>query len=75
MTTKETKPQFDRERHGSLWDRGSADAYYDRDPNPHWYPLGSYNGKPVTVLSKKETDEYLKGYSNESIWTGRSRVS
>ena len=29
-------PQFDRERHGSLYDRGRADSYYRRGPNPHW---------------------------------------
>ena len=31
-------PQFDRERHGALWDRGSADSYYGRPRDPHWYP-------------------------------------
>ena len=63
----EHKPQFNREQHGSLWDRGSADAYYERAPNPHWYPNGSYKGEPVTDLSKEEKDEYFKGYSNDSI--------
>jgi len=29
-------PQFDRERHGSLFDRGQADSYYSRQTQPHW---------------------------------------
>jgi hypothetical protein len=55
-------PQFDRERHGSLFDRGSADSYYNRYARPHWYPQGSYQGDPVTKLTQAEIDEYLAGY-------------
>lgn len=55
-------PQFDRERHGSLFDRGSADSYYGRLAQPHWYPQGTYNSKPVTNLTQAEIDEYLAGY-------------
>ena len=55
-------PQFDRERHGSLFDRGSADSYYNRYAQPHWYPQGSYQGDPVTKLTQAEIDEYLAGY-------------
>jgi hypothetical protein len=55
-------PQFDRERHGGLWDRGSADSYYGRPPQPHWYPEGSYNGEPAESLTDAEIQEYLAGY-------------
>ena len=55
-------PQFDREQHGSLFDRGSADSYYSRPRDPHWYPEGSYNGDPVTKLTEAECEEYLAGY-------------
>ena len=55
-------PQFDRERHGSLFDRGSADSYYNRYAQPHWFPQGSYQGDPVTELNQAEIDEYLAGY-------------
>jgi hypothetical protein len=54
-------PQFDRERHGSLFDRGSADSYYGRYAQPHWFPQGSYQGDPVTELTQAEIDEYLAG--------------
>lgn len=55
-------PQFDRERHGSLYDRGRADSYYSRYAQPHWYPQGSYQGEPVTDLNQAEIAEYQEGY-------------
>jgi hypothetical protein len=55
-------PQFDRKRHGSLYDRGSADSYYGRPRDPHWYPQGSYEGDPVEELTAEEREEYLAGY-------------
>ena len=57
-------PQFDRERHGGLYDRGRADSYYRRGPNPHWYPEGSYNGDAVTNLNSAERSEYLAGFND-----------
>ena len=55
-------PQFDRELHGSLFDRGSADSYYGRPRDPHWYPEGSYNGVKVTDLNPIEIQAYMAGY-------------
>lgn len=55
-------PQLDRERHGALFDRGSADSYYGRPRRPHWYPNGTYNGDPVTDLTAEEIAEYNAGY-------------
>jgi len=55
-------PQFDRKRHGSLFDRGSADSYYNRPRDPHWYPNGSYEGEEVVELTPEEVAEYLAGY-------------
>lgn len=59
-----SSPQFDRKRHGSLWDRGSADSYYSRSPSPHWWPNGTGNGPVVTgkELTAAEREEYLAGY-------------
>lgn len=48
--------------HGSLWDRGSADSYYGRPRDPHYYPDGSYNGERVTDLTPEQVKEYLDGY-------------
>lgn len=55
-------PQFDRDRHGSLYDRGRADSYYRRGTDPHWFPEGSYNGVCIRELNSAERDEYMAGY-------------
>jgi hypothetical protein len=68
MNTNETlsKVQFDRERHGGLYDRGSSDSYYGRRKDPHWYPEGTYHGERVTNLTQEEIDEYNLGYDENS---------
>ena len=55
-------PQFDRKQHGGLYDRGSADSYYGRPRDPHWYPKGTYKGDKVTELTAEERAEYHAGY-------------
>lgn len=55
-------PQFDRKRHGGLWDRGTADSYYGRPAEPHWWPQGTGHGTSVTQLNKSEIAEYMAGY-------------
>ena len=55
-------PQFDRQLHGGLFDRGSADSYYGRPRSPHWYPDGTYNGVRVTELNEAEIEAYNAGY-------------
>jgi hypothetical protein len=57
-------PQFDRDHHGGLFDRGSADSYYGRPRNPHWYPEGTYNGQVVAKLTEEEIAEYHAGYDH-----------
>lgn len=59
---------FERERHGSLYDRGSADSYYNRPPDPHWYPNGTYNPPRIEIidLSKEQIAEYMKGYNENT---------
>lgn len=54
-----------RDRHGSLYDRGRADSYYNRGPNPHWYPNGSYNHPLIdkSQLTAEQIAEYNTGYS------------
>jgi hypothetical protein len=63
--------QFDRKQHGSLFDRGSADSYYGRPQEPHWYPEGSYNGNIVTDLTPAEVQEYLAGYDHNEQFGGK----
>jgi hypothetical protein len=60
--------QFDRGRHGSLFDRGSADSYYGRPRDPHWYPEGTGFGGRISDLTTEEIAEYMAGYDwNERI--------
>ena len=58
------RPQFDRNRHGSLFDRGSADSYYNRPRSPHWWPEGTGRGKQVVDLTEAEVAEYMSGYEH-----------
>jgi hypothetical protein len=53
---------FQRNRHGSLYDRGSADSYYGRERYPHWWPAGTGNGDCVLAVTKEEIAEYTAGY-------------
>ena len=56
-------PQFIRKRHGSLYDRGSADSYYGRMPDPHYGGVGGDSGQRVDQgLSIDEIKEYYAGY-------------
>ena len=56
--------EFDT-RHGSPWDRGTADSYYGRPRDPHWYPEGTGNGERIGRLhmSDAELDAYRAGYN------------
>jgi len=56
--------------HGSPYDRGSADSYYQRGRQPHWYPEGTGHGERVTEerMSVAEIAEYQAGFDhNEQI--------
>jgi hypothetical protein len=55
-------PQFQRKSHGSLYDRGSADSYYGRMPNPHYGGVGGDSGPRVEVYDESSVAEYLAGY-------------
>lgn len=56
--------------HGSPFDRGSADSYYQRGELPHWYPEGTGNGERITEedMSEEEVSAYRAGFRwNESM--------
>ena len=65
------KESFNRKRHGSLWDRGTADSWYSRDPEPHWYPNGTYNEPRITDLTEAQIAEYLAGYEDNEKLGGK----
>jgi len=54
-------------KHGSPQDRGSADRYYGRMYNPHFWPEGTNKGFIVTKdsMTKLEIAAYKYGWDNE----------
>ena len=49
-------------RHGGCFDRGSADSYYGRPINPHYYVGDTGSSEKVTELTPSEKEAYLAGY-------------
>ena len=62
MTTLQ-KNGYD-ERHGGPYDRGSADSYYGRPFNPHYFVGGTYNSPKVGLadMTPAEITAYTAGY-------------
>ena len=48
-------------RHGGPYDRGSADSYYGRDFNPHYYVKDTYSSPRVDL--KDMTAEEIVAYT------------
>jgi hypothetical protein len=59
--------------HGSPFDRGSADSWYGRPMNPHWYPEGSYKGTRVEAqdMTLAEVRAYYAGYEQNEEQGGK----
>lgn len=56
--------QWVRGTHGCLFDRGSADSYYGRSPNPHYGGVGGDSGARVMVTDAASVAEYMAGYED-----------
>jgi hypothetical protein len=52
-------------RHGGAYDRGSADAYYGRRYNPHYYKGPTYSSELVTNLTEEEEASYRAGWDDQ----------
>ena len=54
------------ERHGGPYDRGTADSYYGRGYNPHYFVGDSYNSPRVekASMTEFEIEEYSAGYKD-----------
>jgi len=52
------------QRHGGSFDRGSADSWYSRPIDPHYFVGGSYDSEIIQgdAVSKEEADAYFAGY-------------
>lgn len=56
--------------HGGPFDRGSADSYYHRPRDPHYWPDGTHKGIRVGIedMTPEEIEDYHAGYSyNEAM--------
>ena len=55
-------------RHGSPQDRGSADAYYGRGFEPHYFVGDTYQSEAVMIddMTPDEIAAYKYGYDNET---------
>jgi hypothetical protein len=54
-----------KKRHGGPWDRGSADKYYGRNPNPHFYIDATHQSPRVekAEMTPEEIAAYMEGYN------------
>jgi len=52
------------QRHGGLYDRGSADSYYGRPRRPHYFVGATYTSAEVTELTTEQIAEYNRGYDD-----------
>ena len=53
-------------RHGGPYDRGSADSYYQRSYNPHYYVGDTYSSPRVEIenMTPEEIVAYTKGFND-----------
>lgn len=60
--TEASKNNYNR-RHGGPWDRGSADSYYGRGRNPHYFTGATYQSEEIRIQSgTPEYVAYMHGY-------------
>ncbi len=54
----------DERVHGFQTDRGSADSYYRRGSNPHYYPNATHKGTLIEKenMTNAEIQSYVRGY-------------
>jgi hypothetical protein len=58
-------------RHGGAFDRGAADSYYHRPPNPHYYTDGTGTSEKITDLTQEERAAYQAGYDYNEAYGGK----
>lgn len=64
VKTQEFEGQFYDRRHGGPFDRGSADSYYNRGYNPHFFVEGTYTSRRFDIqdMTALQIDAYTAGY-------------
>lgn len=61
------------DRHGGPFDRGSADSWYSRVPEPHYYTGKTYQSTRIEQvdMSEKEIADYMAGYEWNERFGGK----
>jgi hypothetical protein len=57
--------------HGSYFDRGSADSYYGREPNPHRGGVGGDSGPRIVATNPADITAYNAGYEFNEQFGGK----
>jgi hypothetical protein len=72
MFTVESRNNYD-ERHGGPFDRGSADSWYSRPRNPHFYTEGTGTSERINEaeMTAEEVQAYLAGYQWNEQFGGK----
>ena len=65
----EATKRYDQ-RHGGPFDRGSADSYYGRSYNPHYYAGATATSTRVELaaMTAEEITAYTAGYNWNELW-------
>jgi hypothetical protein len=66
MLAERTQSGYYDERHGGPYDRGSADAWYGREYQPHYFVGDTYNSPKIELaqMTPAEIVAYTAGYTN-----------
>ena len=70
MMAEATRSAHYDNRHGGPWDRGSADSYYKRGFNPHYFVGDTYSTPKIEMeqMTAYEITAYTAGYEyNEAL--------
>ena len=72
ITIEDPRSRYDQ-RHGGPFDRGSADSWYSRPFNPHFYKGGTYQGPRVELadMTAEEITAYTAGYNWNEKFGGK----
>lgn len=66
MIAEQTKSAYYDERHGGPYDRGSADSWYSRGFNPHYFVGATYSSPKIEMeqMTAAEIADYTAGYED-----------
>ena len=66
MIAEKTQSGYYDERHGGPYDRGTADSYYGREYNPHYFVGDTYTTPRIDLaqMTAQEIVAYTAGYRN-----------